>query len=81
VVTACQQACPTRAITFGSISDPQSAVAQALEAPHAYGVLESLGTRPRTRYLARVRNRNDEVDGAGHDEPDEVHDGASEGRG
>ncbi|MEZ4333616.1 MAG: 4Fe-4S dicluster domain-containing protein [Myxococcota bacterium] len=58
VVTACQQACPTGAIVFGSIDDPDSAVARARDVPHAYGVLAELGTRPRTRYLARIRNPN-----------------------
>jgi molybdopterin-containing oxidoreductase family iron-sulfur binding subunit len=54
VVTACQQACPTRAIQFGDITDPASQVSLALAAPHVFDVLGHLGTRPRTRYRARL---------------------------
>lgn len=53
VVTACQQACPTEAIVFGDLADPDSAVARARNDPRAYAVLGELGTEPRTRYLAR----------------------------
>ena len=57
VVTACQQACPTRAITFGDLSDPDSAVAQAKRSPRNYVLLGELNTRPRTSYLAEVKAR------------------------
>ena len=56
VVTACQQACPTRAITFGNLSDKGSAVNALRREPHHYALLEELGTRPRTTYLAKVEN-------------------------
>ncbi len=56
VVTACQSACPTRAIDFGNISDPESVVAQKRNDVRAYGMLEQLNVKPRTEYLARVRN-------------------------
>ncbi len=56
VVTACQQACPTRAITFGNLNDPQAAVVALKKSPLNYGVLAELGTVPRTTYLARVVN-------------------------
>ncbi len=61
VVTACEQACPTRAITFGDIADPTSRVVRAGANDRRYAVLNELGTLPRTRYLARVRNPNPEL--------------------
>ncbi|MBI4476226.1 MAG: 4Fe-4S dicluster domain-containing protein [Acidobacteria bacterium] len=59
VVTACQAACPTNAIVFGNINDPNSRVAQLKAEPRNYGLLASLNTRPRTTYLAAVRNPGD----------------------
>jgi molybdopterin-containing oxidoreductase family iron-sulfur binding subunit len=59
VVTACQQACPTQAITFGSLTSPGSAVAEHRHRPHSYAVLHDQGTQPRTQYLARIRNRRE----------------------
>jgi molybdopterin-containing oxidoreductase family iron-sulfur binding subunit len=53
VVTACQAACPTRAITFGNLNDPNSAVSGRRRSGRHYVLLEELGTRPRTTYLAR----------------------------
>ncbi len=58
VVTACQQACPTRAISFGNLNDKGAAVLLQKAAPHAYALLEELNTRPRTTYLGRIRNPN-----------------------
>lgn len=58
IVTACQAACPTRAITFGNINDPQSRVAQLKRIPRNYELLAYLNTRPRTSYLGRIRNAN-----------------------
>lgn len=58
VKTACQQVCPTQAIKFGSISDPESEVSKAAQEPRSYAVLEELGVRPRVRYLARITNPN-----------------------
>jgi molybdopterin-containing oxidoreductase family iron-sulfur binding subunit len=56
VVTACQQACPTQAISFGNIIDPHSKVAALKNHPLNYTILESLNTRARTSYLGKVRN-------------------------
>jgi len=61
VRTACQQACPTHAITFGDLNDETSEVAAAKRDPRNYSLLEELGTRPRTTYLALVRNPNPEL--------------------
>jgi Fe-S-cluster-containing dehydrogenase component len=58
VKTACQQACPTDAIVFGNINDPESRVAQLKAEEHNYGLLAELGTRPRTSYLGAVKNPN-----------------------
>ena len=56
VVTACQQACPTQAITFGNLADPSSRVRALKDDPRHFTLLEELGTEPRTTYLARIRN-------------------------
>lgn len=61
VQTACQQACPTRAIVFGDGNDPRAEVARRTRDPRAYEALDELGTHPRVRYLERVRNRNEEI--------------------
>jgi molybdopterin-containing oxidoreductase family iron-sulfur binding subunit len=58
VVTACQQACPAEAIVFGDLNKPDSKVSQLAAQQRNYGLLEDLGTRPRTTYLAVVRNLN-----------------------
>jgi len=62
VVTACQAACPSQAIVFGNINDPKSRVSQLKATPRNYGLLEDLNTRPRTSYLARLRNPNPELE-------------------
>jgi molybdopterin-containing oxidoreductase family iron-sulfur binding subunit len=58
VVPACAQACPTRAITFGDIRDAGSQVSQRKAEPRNYTLLEDLFTRPRTSFLAKLRNPN-----------------------
>jgi MoCo/4Fe-4S cofactor protein with predicted Tat translocation signal len=61
IKTACQQACPTEAITFGNINDPEARVTRNKKNPRNYALLAELGTRPRTTYLAIVRNPNPEL--------------------
>lgn len=61
VVTACQAACPTRAISFGDLNDPDSKINELRREPRLYELLGHLGTRPRTTYLAHVRNPNPEL--------------------
>jgi molybdopterin-containing oxidoreductase family iron-sulfur binding subunit len=58
IQTACQQACPADAITFGNLKDPDSRVSLAQAGERTYRVLEHLYTKPRVTYLARVRNPN-----------------------
>ena len=58
VVTACQAACPTGSIVFGNVNDPSSQVARLKAMPLNYGLLAELNTRPRTTYLASLRNPN-----------------------
>jgi molybdopterin-containing oxidoreductase family iron-sulfur binding subunit len=63
VKTACQQACPAEAISFGNLADRKSDVRTKRSSPRNYSLLPELGTRPRTTYLARVGEKAEDVDG------------------
>ncbi len=61
IVTACQAVCPTEAIVFGNINDPNSRVSKMKADRRNYSLLSDLNTRPRTTYLGALRNPNPEI--------------------
>ena len=82
IQTACQQACPAQAIVFGDLNDSESRVSQLHADNRAYGLLAELNTKPRTMYLAKLRNPHPWLDDtpAHHDHADHaVHDSAQTG--
>jgi molybdopterin-containing oxidoreductase family iron-sulfur binding subunit len=56
IQTACQQACPSQAIVFGDLADQSARVAQLQASDRSYAMLEELNVKPRTSYLAKIRN-------------------------
>jgi molybdopterin-containing oxidoreductase family iron-sulfur binding subunit len=72
IVTACQAACPTDAIVFGNVNDPESRVSKLRAEAHNYGVLGELNTRPRTTYLAAIKNPSPAIG------PERLHEGHEE---
>jgi MoCo/4Fe-4S cofactor protein with predicted Tat translocation signal len=68
VVTACQGACPSKAIVFGNLNDPDSAVVKVKASSRNYALLAELNTRPRTTYLAKLRNPNPEIEAGSSDD-------------
>jgi molybdopterin-containing oxidoreductase family iron-sulfur binding subunit len=73
IMTACQQACPAQAIEFGDLNNPQTRVARAHQDPRAYALLGELNVKPRTKYLARIRNPHPALaalETPGHEEHD-----------
>jgi MoCo/4Fe-4S cofactor protein with predicted Tat translocation signal len=62
ILTACQQACPTEALTFGNINDPNSRVSKLKNQQRNYAVIAEVNVRPRTTYIAEVINPNSELE-------------------
>ena len=63
IITACAQTCPTNAITFGDMNDPESRISKILEVEHegrAFHMLEEINVRPQVSYLTKVRNKTAE---------------------
>ena len=59
--SACQQACPAHAIAFGDLNNPESEISRWSKRDRQYALLAEIGTRPRTRFLGKVRNPNPEM--------------------
>ncbi|MGE3182924.1 MAG: 4Fe-4S dicluster domain-containing protein, partial [Phycisphaerae bacterium] len=73
IITACQQACPTDAIVFGDLADPESKVSKHQKMPRAYAMLAQLNVKPRVKYLTKMTNAGEfakfapiDTHGAGH---------------
>ncbi len=73
IVTACQQACPADAIVFGDVNESESRVSKLKADPRSYGILTELNTKPRTTYMAALRNPNPEIAGTSAAAPEAHH--------
>lgn len=78
IQTACQEACPANAIEFGNVADSQSKVSKAHANDRAYAMLAELNVKPRTRYLARIRNPHPSLEPEYYLQPQEHHGGHGE---
>ncbi|MBL4886429.1 MAG: TAT-variant-translocated molybdopterin oxidoreductase [Planctomycetaceae bacterium] len=79
VKTACQEACPTDAISFGNLQDKQSQVSKDHANARSYAMLGELNVKPRTQYMARIRNPHPWLEAGYYLQPHEVHGHGSEG--
>jgi len=70
ILTACQQACPTKAITFGNINDPESKVSEMKKIDRNYALLAELNVKPRNTFLAKIRNPHPDLVEKKDDAPD-----------
>lgn len=66
IKTACQVACPTDALVFGDMNDPESRVSKMFKDDRAYALLEEWHAAPAVRYLTKIRNKDEETSGASH---------------
>jgi len=74
IKTACQETCPTGAIVFGDLNNPESAVAKQFANPRTFAVLEELNTQPRVRYMSRVRNAERSMPNRLSENPEDLKD-------
>lgn len=75
IVVACQQACPSNAISFGSLTDESSVVVKKKASGRNYALIADIGTRPRTSYLARLRNPSPQLEPVTATTGDDEHGG------
>jgi len=73
ITTACEQACPTKAISFGNIIEPESKVKKLKERDRNYELLAEFNVRPRNSYLAKIRNPNPELVPVEENKPENGH--------